>query len=222
MRAAVFGPSPGSRMKRTTSGGTLPLRFVSASISPCSTIWTIFSSIVLPIPCSSFARPSSASCATEPDVSRILRRGAAVGEHAKRLGAFELEQVGEQVELVRDVGVGRKRSHAPILRLSHGSSRSLRVRAGRNRLPADVQRAREPRGNAEGTRAARRTRARDRRQLARRHRRDRRPARGRARLRLRSPPRAQGRSRPGVPRRVPSRARRRRRTDPRDGLRLLP
>ncbi len=35
------------------------------------------------------------------------RRGAAVGEHAKRLRAFELEQVGEQVELVRHVGVGR-------------------------------------------------------------------------------------------------------------------
>ncbi len=71
IRAAVFGPSPGSRMKRTTSGGTWPFRFVSASISPSSTIWTIFSSIVLPIPCSSFALPSSASCATEPEVSRI-------------------------------------------------------------------------------------------------------------------------------------------------------
>jgi hypothetical protein len=59
-------------MKSTTSGGTPALRFVKASISPSSTIWTIFSSIVLPIPCSSFARPSSASCATEPDVSRIL------------------------------------------------------------------------------------------------------------------------------------------------------
>ena len=42
--------------------GRAARRLVRASISPFSTIWTIFSSIVLPIPCSSFARPSSASC----------------------------------------------------------------------------------------------------------------------------------------------------------------
>ncbi len=70
MRAAVFGPRPGSFMKRTTSGGTPAFFFVSAWISPISTISTIFSSIVLPMPCSSFARPSSASWATEPAVSR--------------------------------------------------------------------------------------------------------------------------------------------------------
>src|SRR5690348_15020241 len=58
-------------MKRTTSGGTPAFFFVSASIVPVSTIWTIFSSIVLPIPCSSFARPFSASSAIEPEVSRI-------------------------------------------------------------------------------------------------------------------------------------------------------
>ena len=58
-------------MKVATSGGTSAFRFVSAWTSPSSTAWTIFSSIVLPIPCSSFARPSSASCATELDVSRI-------------------------------------------------------------------------------------------------------------------------------------------------------
>ena len=71
IRAAVFGPRPGSRMKSTTSGGTAAFFFPSASISPVSTIWTIFSSIVLPIPGSSFALPSSASCATEPAVSRM-------------------------------------------------------------------------------------------------------------------------------------------------------
>ena len=71
MRAAVFGPSPGSRMNATTSGGTSLRRFASASMSPVSTICTIFSSIVLPMPCSSFARPSSASCATEAEVSRM-------------------------------------------------------------------------------------------------------------------------------------------------------
>src|ERR671937_258159 len=71
MRAAVFGPSPGRRMKSTTSGGTIPLRFVNACISPSLTTWTIFSSIVLPIPFSSLARPASASSATLPAVSRI-------------------------------------------------------------------------------------------------------------------------------------------------------
>ena len=71
MRAAVFGPSPGRRMNCTTPAGTASRRLASASIVPVSTIWTIFSSIVLPIPCSSFARPSSASWAIDPDVSRI-------------------------------------------------------------------------------------------------------------------------------------------------------
>ena len=58
-------------MKSATSAGTTALRFVSAWISPSSTTSTIFSSIVLPIPCSCFAFPSSASCATEVGVSRI-------------------------------------------------------------------------------------------------------------------------------------------------------
>ena len=58
-------------MKVTTSGGMIFLRFVSACISPSSTTWTIFSSIVLPIPWRSFARPFSASSATEPAVSRM-------------------------------------------------------------------------------------------------------------------------------------------------------
>jgi hypothetical protein len=71
IRRAVFGPSPGRRMNLTTSSGTSAFRFSSASIVPVSTTWTIFSSIVLPIPESSFALPSSASCATGPPVSRM-------------------------------------------------------------------------------------------------------------------------------------------------------
>ena len=66
----VFGPRPGIRRKSTTSGGIVLRRFASASISPLSTIWTIFSSIVAPIPGSFFASPSSASWATGPPVSR--------------------------------------------------------------------------------------------------------------------------------------------------------
>ena len=55
----------------TTSGGIVLRRFVSASISPVSTIWTIFSWIVAPIPCNSLALPSSASCATGVPLSRM-------------------------------------------------------------------------------------------------------------------------------------------------------
>ena len=58
-------------MKLATSTGTRAFRFESAWISPSRTTSTIFSSIVFPIPCSSFARPSSASRATEVGVSRI-------------------------------------------------------------------------------------------------------------------------------------------------------
>ena len=108
MRAAVFGPSPGRCMNSTTSGGTCALRLVSASISPVSTIWTIFSSIVLPIPGSSFARPSSASCAIEPRVLAHPLRRPAVGDHAERRLARQLEQVGEELELVGDVTVARQ------------------------------------------------------------------------------------------------------------------
>ena len=71
IRRAVFGPRPGRRMKVATSAGTSAFRFVSAWISPSSTTSTILPSIVLPMSCSSFAFPSSASCATDDGVSRI-------------------------------------------------------------------------------------------------------------------------------------------------------
>ena len=71
IRRAVFGPRPGRCMNAITSGGIRSRRLATASISPVSTIWTIFSSIVLPIPWSSFALPSSASWAIDPPVSLI-------------------------------------------------------------------------------------------------------------------------------------------------------
>jgi hypothetical protein len=71
IRRAVFGPNPGSRMKTATSGGTSAFFFVSACTSPSLTASTIFPSIVLPIPWSFVALPSSASWATDVDVSRI-------------------------------------------------------------------------------------------------------------------------------------------------------
>ncbi len=71
MRAVVFGPSPGRRMNDATSPGTSARRLASACISPVSITSTILVSIVLPMPGSSFAFPSSASSATEAAVSRI-------------------------------------------------------------------------------------------------------------------------------------------------------
>ena len=224
-RRAVFGPRPGSRMNVATSGGTSVLRFVSAWISPSSTAWTIFSSIVLPIPWSSFARPSSASCATELDVSRIRAGRLAVGADAEAVAALELHQVGEQVELRCEIGVPRQRpAHAPMIRGRLFRNTPLRpMRATiclptyneRENLEPMVQRARRgaPR---------RRPRARDRRRVARRDGRARRPARRRAAVRRRAPPHEQGGARAGLPRRLPARARRRRRARARDGLRLLP
>ena len=37
------------------------------------------------------------------------RRGSPVGTQAKRIGAVELEQVGEELELLGELGVGRQR-----------------------------------------------------------------------------------------------------------------
>ncbi len=71
MRAAVLGPTPGSRRNSTTPAGTSPRRFASACISPSSVTSTTFCSIVLPMPGSSFAFPSSASSAIGSGDSRI-------------------------------------------------------------------------------------------------------------------------------------------------------
>jgi hypothetical protein len=58
-------------MKAITPVGMRSLRSRSAWISPSSTIWTIFSSIVCPIPVRLFALPSSAICAIDAGVSRM-------------------------------------------------------------------------------------------------------------------------------------------------------
>ena len=146
-------------------------------------------------------------------LAHALRR-AAVGERPELVAALELEKVGQQVELVGDLGV-------PGKRLRHARDDMQRAHP---HLPADVQRAREPRGDGAGARRPRprgARGARDRRRLAGRDRGDRGPARGRAALGARAAPRAKGGPRPRVPGRVPARPRARRRPRPRDGLRLL-
>ena len=71
IRRAVFGPRAGSRRNSATPAGTRSLRLVSASISPDSTICTIFDSIVFPIPGRFFASPASACSAIGPADERI-------------------------------------------------------------------------------------------------------------------------------------------------------
>ena len=210
----VFGPRPGMRRNAISSGGTRSRRVLSASISPSWTIWTIFSSIVLPIP------GELARLALERHLRDRARRladpcaRAAVREHAERLDSLDLEQVGEQLEALGHVGVLRQRRRHSVTIIWRGGGR----------LPADLQRARESRADGARARrgaAGRRPRARDRRRLARRHRRGRRPPRRGARLRRRAPSAAKGGARTRVPRRLPQGARGRRRPRARDGLRLL-
>ena len=129
------------------------------------------------------------------------RRRPPVGDHPERLGPFELQQVGEELELLRDLRVLRQRRPR---RRSYARPSVRSASAGRDHLPPHVQRAGEPRVHAPRARSARRERARRRRQLARRHRRDRRPARRRARIRLGAAPRP--RSRASAPRTSPASA----------------
>ena len=113
IRRAVFGPRPGSRMNLTTSSGTSFLRFVSASISPSSTIWTILSSIVLPIPEQALRLPLERELRDRAARLADPRRRAAVGEDAEGVLALELAQVGQQLELVGELVVPRQGGRPP-------------------------------------------------------------------------------------------------------------
>jgi hypothetical protein len=75
-------------------GGTPAFFFVSAWISPISTISTIFSSIVLPMPCSSFRAPVERELRHGARRLAHARGGAAVGDDPERVLPLELEQVG--------------------------------------------------------------------------------------------------------------------------------
>ena len=134
-------------------------------ISPSSTTSTIFASIVLPIPGSSFACPSSASSRDRSAASRGSALGrAAVGDDAERLAP-------------RGSRAGRRAGRAGRrARRSAGSVAAIAAMIRRcpmraDRLPPDLQRAREPRADGAGARRRARhrarPRARDRRRLAR-------------------------------------------------------
>ena len=93
----------------TTSGGIVLRRFESASISPVSTIWTILSWIVAPIPGSSFAVAVERQLGDRRARLAHARGRAAVGEHAESGLALDLQQVGQQLELLGHVRVAGER-----------------------------------------------------------------------------------------------------------------
>ena len=105
MRAAVFGPRPGSFMKRTTSGGTPAFFFVSAcDLADLDDLDDLL-----------LDRLADALQLLRAPVERELgdrgrrlahaRGRAAVGDDPERVLPLELEQVGEELELVRDLRV---------------------------------------------------------------------------------------------------------------------
>ena len=111
MRAAVFGPSPGSRMKRTTSGGTpralLRERLDLAGLDDLDDL--LLDRLADPLQL--LRRAVERELRDRARRLAHARRRAAVGEDAERLRALELEQVGEEVELVGDLGVPRQSGH---------------------------------------------------------------------------------------------------------------
>ena len=192
--------------------GHLRLALGQRLISPSSTTWTIFSSIVLPIPGSSLALPSSASCATGAAGLADPRRRRRY-EHAEGVLALELPQVGQQLELVGELVVPRQRLgharddtavRAVVCLPTYNERENLEpmLRALGDVLRADdrvlVIDDNSPDGTGELAD-----------QLA--------PELGSSTCSTA----AQGGARPGLPRRLPAGARRRRRARPRDGLRLL-
>ena len=171
--------------------------------------------------CRSPAAPSPcrrARAARPSAPSRASRCGRpAVGEHAERLARPRAPSRSARSSSCSATSAFRGK------RLRH-RQRSYGSVPGADRLPPDLQRAREPR--ADGARRSRRAQARRRvlviddsspdgtGELA-----DRLAAE--LAVRRRAPPAAQGGPRARLPRRLPARARRRRRARARDGLRLL-
>ena len=112
MRRAVFGPSPGRRMNLTTSAGTSALRFVSARhLARLDDLDDLLldrladPGQLLRLALERELRDRAAGLAD-------ARRRAAVGEDAEGVLALELDQVGEQLELLGELVVPRQgRSH---------------------------------------------------------------------------------------------------------------
>ena len=141
-RRAVFGPSPGSRMKVATSGGTSALRLVSAWISPSSTPGRSSPRSS----CRSPAAPSRARRARaarrSSDVSRIARRRPAVGGDAEPVAPWSSIRSARRSNCAASSAFfGSVAAHR---RDDTGVSARLAAVA-RDHLPADLQRAREPR-----------------------------------------------------------------------------
>ena len=179
----VFGPRPGSRRKRTSSAGTV-FRFVSAWISPSSTTWTIFSSIVAPIP----GAPSPSPPARAGRPGRRSRTRWAARRYARKRKAPRLRSPADRRG-------GRLLGHVRVARERRRHDRDDTGVKAVVCLPTyDERENLERMVHALGELG--RHGARGRRRLARRDRRARRPAGRRARPRRGAPPAAQGGPRP--------------------------
>ena len=137
MRAAVFGPTPGSRRKSTTPAGTRPRRLVSACISPSSTTSTTLFSIVLPIPGQLLGLPVERELGDRQRGLADPPRRTAVRDDLERLLLEDLRDVREQVELVRELVVAGQRLRHPamIRRCLARSCASRRTTSARTSRP---------------------------------------------------------------------------------------
>ena len=155
IRAAVFGPTPGSRRKSTTPAGTRRGASSSAVISPVSAISTTFFSIVFADPGELLRLPVERELGDRARRLADPRRRPAVRDDLERLLVEDLREVREQVELVGELGVPGQRRH-PAMIGARRRERAVLRDASRRPLPPDLQRAREPR--ADDPRARRRAR----------------------------------------------------------------
>ena len=233
-RRAVFAPTPGTRVTSIRVGGNFAFSFTAAGISPVSEQRVDLFRQGL-ADAGDLGRPTRRRQVGDRDrafADRLRRR--AVGEHAVFDRAIELVEHPELLEGGGDLGVGHSCKLASEGLFSSRSAPSIAsppqmpaskpergpawlvlptyeeasnierlVAAARDKLPADAQVLIVDDNSADGT-------GRDRRRARR--------ARGVGPL---PPPRAQGRPRPRLHRRLPPRARRRRRPGDRDGRRLL-
>ena len=133
IRAAVFGPTPGSRRKSTTPAGTSAAAFRQR----------VHLAVLDDLDDLALDRLADPGQLLRLAVERELRdrqrrladpaRGPPVGDHLERLLVEDLGEVREQVELVRELAVaGQRRGHpAMIRRWFARSSASRRTTSGR-------------------------------------------------------------------------------------------
>ena len=177
---------PRQAQKEATSAGTTALRFVSACISPSSIDLDDLLLDRLPDPLELLRAPVERELRDRAAGLEDAGGGTAVSGDPEPVASLELHQVGEKLELPREVRVAGKlcvrerngrprRSYAPLYRPNFApANRCAPPSASPPTTSSRTSRAIVPRARRGAPRG--RPRARDRRQLARRHGRACRPA----------------------------------------------